>query len=127
MTTRRDNSATRKRFLGKRIIAILVGSRDKSSPDSFEIDSYAQLAHLERNMSFDPAAAAIDRLDAYRLSDLEPLLKMFADDAVIECGCCAMTSLPGKKAAGRYPGAGTGPFPSPFILSGPFRFESGPF
>jgi hypothetical protein len=53
-------------------------------------------------MSFDPMAAAIDWLDAYRSSDLEPLLKMFADDAVIECGCCAMTSLVGKKAARAY-------------------------
>src|ERR1700684_1886374 len=53
-------------------------------------------------MSFDPMAAAIDWLDAYRSSDLEPLLKMFADDAVIECGCCAMTSLTGKKAARAY-------------------------
>jgi hypothetical protein len=53
-------------------------------------------------MSFDPMAAAIDWLDAYRSSDLEPLLKMFADDAVIECGCCAMTSLSGKRAARAY-------------------------
>jgi hypothetical protein len=47
-------------------------------------------------------AAAIDWLDAYRPSDLEPLLKMFADDAVIECSCCAMASLVGKKAARAY-------------------------
>ena len=53
-------------------------------------------------MSFDPMAAAIDWLDAYRASDLEPLLKMFADEAVIECGCCAMTSLAGKRAARAY-------------------------
>jgi hypothetical protein len=53
-------------------------------------------------MSFDPMAAAIDWLDAYRSSDLEPLLKMFADNAVIECGCCAMTTLTGKKAARAY-------------------------
>ena len=53
-------------------------------------------------MSFDPMAAAIDWLDAYRSSDLEPLLKMFADDAVIECGCCAMSSLAGEKAARAY-------------------------
>jgi SnoaL-like domain len=53
-------------------------------------------------MSFDPVAAAIDWLDAYRSSDLEQLLKMFADNAVIECGCCAMTTLTGKKAARAY-------------------------
>jgi hypothetical protein len=53
-------------------------------------------------MSFDPMTAAIDWLDDYRSSDLEPLLKMFAEDAVIECGCCAMTSLAGKKAARAY-------------------------
>jgi hypothetical protein len=44
-------------------------------------------------MSFDPMAAAIDWLDAYRSSDLEFLLSMFADDAVVQCGCCAMTTI----------------------------------
>jgi ketosteroid isomerase-like protein len=34
-------------------------------------------------MSFDPMAAAIDWLDAYRSSDLETILKMYSDDAVI--------------------------------------------
>jgi hypothetical protein len=48
-------------------------------------------------MSFDPMAAAIDWLDAYRSSDLELMLTMFADDAVIQCGCCAMTTIRGKE------------------------------
>lgn len=38
-------------------------------------------------MSFDPMAAAVDWLDAYRASDIEALLAMYADDALIHCGC----------------------------------------
>ena len=49
-------------------------------------------------MSFDPMAAAIDWLDAYRSSDLEFMLGMFAEDAVIQCGCCAMTTICGKES-----------------------------
>jgi ketosteroid isomerase-like protein len=53
-------------------------------------------------MSFDPMAAAIDWLDAYRSSDLELMLNMFADDAVIQCGCCAMTTIRGKETFRAY-------------------------
>jgi ketosteroid isomerase-like protein len=53
-------------------------------------------------MSFDPMAAAIDWLDAYRSSDLELVLSMFADDAVVHCGCCAKTTLCGKESFRAY-------------------------
>jgi hypothetical protein len=53
-------------------------------------------------MSFDPMAAAIDWLDAYRSSDLEFMLGMFADDAVVQCGCCAMTTISGKESFRAY-------------------------
>lgn len=39
-------------------------------------------------MSFDPMAAAIDWLDAYRAGDIEAILEMYAEDAVVHCGCC---------------------------------------
>ena len=38
-------------------------------------------------MSFDPMAAAVDWLDAYRAGDIEALLAMYADGAFIHCGC----------------------------------------
>jgi ketosteroid isomerase-like protein len=53
-------------------------------------------------MSFDPMAAAIDWLDSYRSSDLEFMLSMFADDAVVQCGCCAMTTICGKESFRAY-------------------------
>jgi ketosteroid isomerase-like protein len=53
-------------------------------------------------MSFDPMAAAIDWLDAYRSSDIELVLSMFADDAVVHCDCCAMTTLCGKESFRAY-------------------------
>ena len=37
-------------------------------------------------MPFDPMAAAIDWLDAYRAGDIEAILDMFAEDAVVRCG-----------------------------------------
>jgi ketosteroid isomerase-like protein len=55
-----------------------------------------------RNMSFDPMAAAIDWLDAYRSGDLEIVLKMFAADAVVECNCCAMTTITGERPLRAY-------------------------
>ncbi|WGR73278.1 MULTISPECIES: nuclear transport factor 2 family protein [unclassified Bradyrhizobium] len=39
-------------------------------------------------MSFDPMAAAIDWLDAYRAGDLDTILRMYADNAVTDCSCC---------------------------------------
>jgi hypothetical protein len=53
-------------------------------------------------MSFDPMAAAIDWLDAYRSSDLEFMLSMFADDAVVQCDCSAMTTICGKESFRAY-------------------------
>ena len=47
-------------------------------------------------MSFDPMAAAIDWLDAYRASDLETILTMYADDAVVECSCCVSETIVDK-------------------------------
>ncbi|RXT47851.1 nuclear transport factor 2 family protein [Bradyrhizobium betae] len=38
-------------------------------------------------MPFDPMAVAIDWLDAYRAGDIEAILDMFAEDAVVRCGC----------------------------------------
>ncbi|SPP93236.1 nuclear transport factor 2 family protein [Bradyrhizobium vignae] len=38
-------------------------------------------------MSFDPMAAAVDWLDAYRAGDIEALLEMYAEDAVVYCDC----------------------------------------
>ncbi|QOZ65959.1 nuclear transport factor 2 family protein [Bradyrhizobium arachidis] len=38
-------------------------------------------------MSFDPMAAAVDWLDAYRAGDIETLLEMYAEDAVVYCDC----------------------------------------
>ncbi|MET3966731.1 nuclear transport factor 2 family protein [Bradyrhizobium sp. S3.2.12] len=42
-------------------------------------------------MAFDPMAAAVDWLDAYRAGDFETILQMYADDAVTECGCDNVT------------------------------------
>ena len=39
-------------------------------------------------MTFDTMAAAVDWLDAYRAGDIEALLKMHADGAVVDC-CCS--------------------------------------
>lgn len=47
-------------------------------------------------MSFDPMAAAVDWLDAFRSADLECLANMFADKAVIECRCCCAASVTGE-------------------------------
>jgi len=54
------------------------------------------------NISFDPMAAAIDWLDAYRSSDLEVILEMHADDAVVECGCGGMETITGKHGLRAY-------------------------
>jgi hypothetical protein len=47
-------------------------------------------------MSFDPMAAAVDWLDAYRAGDIEALLSMYTDDAVIHCGCGGLKTVTGK-------------------------------
>lgn len=38
-------------------------------------------------MAFDPMAAAVDWLDAYRAGDIEAILEMYAEDAVVYCDC----------------------------------------
>ncbi|UFW50556.1 MULTISPECIES: YybH family protein [Bradyrhizobium] len=38
-------------------------------------------------MSFDPMAAAVDWIDAYRAGDIEAILEMYAEDAVVFCDC----------------------------------------
>ena len=47
-------------------------------------------------MTFDPMAAAVDWLDAYRDGDIGAILNMYADDAVTECGCEGL-NVTGKK------------------------------
>ncbi len=47
-------------------------------------------------MSFDPMAAAVDWLDAYRAGDIDSVLEMYADDAVIHCACGGMKSSSGR-------------------------------
>ncbi|QOG17603.1 YybH family protein [Bradyrhizobium sp. SEMIA] len=42
-------------------------------------------------MSFDAMAAAVDWLDACRAGDIEALLEMYAEDAVVSCGCDELT------------------------------------
>src|ERR1700730_15316597 len=48
-------------------------------------------------MIFDAMAAADDWLDAYRAGDIEAILRMYADDAVVECDCGGMKTLTGKE------------------------------
>jgi hypothetical protein len=44
-------------------------------------------------MSFDPMAAAIDWLDPYRAGDLDVLLNMYEENAVIDCGCAGKKTV----------------------------------
>jgi hypothetical protein len=53
-------------------------------------------------MSFDPMAAAVDWLDAYRSGDLKSILAMYADDAIIQCGCGGMKTIIGRHALRAY-------------------------
>jgi ketosteroid isomerase-like protein len=52
-------------------------------------------------MAVDAMAAAIDWLDAYRAGDVASILNMYADDAVIECGCDGVT-VTGKESLRAY-------------------------
>ncbi|QIO37210.2 MULTISPECIES: nuclear transport factor 2 family protein [Bradyrhizobium] len=52
-------------------------------------------------VSFDPMAAAIDWLDAYRAGDIEAILELYAEDAVVHCGCSGAT-ITGRKALRAY-------------------------
>jgi len=52
-------------------------------------------------MSFDPMAAAVDWLDAYRAGDIDSIMEMYADNAAIHCGCAGMktsTDRHGRRA-----------------------------
>ncbi|WLB24324.1 nuclear transport factor 2 family protein [Bradyrhizobium japonicum] len=53
-------------------------------------------------MSFAPMAAAIDWLDAYRAGDIDAILKMYADDAVVHCGCVGTKKITGKEGLRAY-------------------------
>ncbi|MBR0791782.1 nuclear transport factor 2 family protein [Bradyrhizobium manausense] len=49
-------------------------------------------------MSFDPMAVAVDWLDAYRAGDIESILEMYAEDAVVRCGCGSVKTITGREA-----------------------------
>ena len=51
--------------------------------------------------SFDPMAAAIDWLDAYRAADLS-IADLYAEDAARECGCDSQTVVIGRSAIAAY-------------------------
>jgi len=53
-------------------------------------------------LKFDVMGAAMDWLDAYRAGELETILKMYADDAVIECGCSGMKVITGQRGIRAY-------------------------
>jgi hypothetical protein len=53
-------------------------------------------------MSFDPMAAAVDWLDAYRSGDLTTILEMYAGDATVHCGCGGMKTISGKEGLRAY-------------------------
>src|SRR3954470_1869649 len=47
-------------------------------------------------MMFDAVAAAIDWLDAYRAGDIETIMKMYANEATIQCSYGGEKSISGK-------------------------------
>lgn len=49
-------------------------------------------------MSVDPMATAIDWLDAYRSRDLDSLISLFGDEAILECTCCVSETIIGKES-----------------------------
>lgn len=51
--------------------------------------------------TFDPMAAAVDWLDAYRAGSLT-IVSMFSRNAVLECGCDGQTMLIGHTALAEY-------------------------
>ncbi|MCK1478489.1 nuclear transport factor 2 family protein [Bradyrhizobium sp. 197] len=53
-------------------------------------------------MSFDPMAAAVDWLDAYRAGDIETILGMYAEDATLHCGCGGMKAIIGREGLHAY-------------------------
>ena len=53
-------------------------------------------------MSFDPMGVAVDWLDAYRAGDIEAILEMHADNAVVHCGCGGGKTITGREALRAY-------------------------
>jgi hypothetical protein len=63
---------------------------------------YFPASQGQSKMTFDAMAAAVDWLDAYRAGDIEAILAMYADDAVVECGCGDVKYITGKDALRAY-------------------------
>jgi len=53
-------------------------------------------------MSFDPMGVAVDWLDAYRAGDIEAILEMHSDNAVVHCGCGGGKTISGREALRAY-------------------------
>jgi ketosteroid isomerase-like protein len=53
-------------------------------------------------MSFDPMAVAVDWLDAYRAGDIDAILELYAEDAVVHCGCAGGQTITGREALRAY-------------------------
>ncbi|WP_008555737.1 nuclear transport factor 2 family protein [Bradyrhizobium sp. CCGE-LA001] len=47
-------------------------------------------------------AVAVDWLDAYRAGDIEAILDLHADDAVVHFGCCGVQTITGRAALRAY-------------------------
>ncbi len=45
---------------------------------------------------------AVDWLDAYRAGDLETIMELHADDAVVHCGCSGGQTITGREALRAY-------------------------
>jgi hypothetical protein len=60
-------------------------------------------------------AAAVDWLDAYRAADIEAILQMYADGAVVECGCGGMKTITGKEALRSYWASRLRDYPATFL------------
>jgi hypothetical protein len=52
--------------------------------------------------SFDPTAAALGWLDAYRAADLNEIIDLYSDDAALECWCDKQVMLGGRAAITAY-------------------------
>src|SRR3954462_3315123 len=80
---------------------------ERTFPPSFRLDQCRPRPLRKkrlggRNMSFDPMAAAIDWLGAYRAGDIEGSLRMYADDAVVRCDCGGTKTITGKERLRAY-------------------------
>lgn len=53
-------------------------------------------------MPFDTMAGAVDWLDAYRAGDVDTILEMYADDAIVHCGCGGMKTITGRDGLRAY-------------------------